>query len=469
MQEHLWHTTPSPARKGRFELSSPQIFAGSFALLILTGALLLHLLPGVCVGEPLSWLDSVFTSTSAVCVTGLIVTDTATRFTPLGQGIILVLIQLGGLGIITFTTVIILTLGRRLPLHHADLAQSAIDIAPSVDHRTLTRDIVRFTFGIELVGAIVLWALWIPRFGWKQALWHGVFHSVSAFCNAGFSTFSDSLTGFARSPAVLIVIMGLIVAGGIGFLTMEELVLSSRSRRRHRGYRLSLHSRLVLITTAALLVAGWALYTVFEWDITLREMPAWAKALNGLFMSVTCRTAGFNTVDYGMAADSTNFLTMILMQIGGSPGSTAGGFKTTTLALLVLMSVARLRGSANVNCFGRTVPAETTHRAVGLFMIVATVVVLSVFIFTISDLAHVPHPDVAGGFLTLAFETVSAFNTVGLSMGITPHLTPTGHWIAIVLMFVGRVGPLTAFAAMSRRRSRTERSFRYGYEDVVVG
>ena len=469
MHIHSWSSSSSHKQLPRREISSPQIFVGSFLLLILVGTAALKLLPGVCTNEPLNWLDALFTSTSAVCVTGLIVTDTATRFTTFGQGIILVLIQLGGLGIITFTTLVISSLGRRLPLHHAELAQSATEITPHVDPRRLTRQIVKFTLAIELLGAVALWAFWVPRFGWIGAIWHAVFHSISAFCNAGFSTFSDSLTGFATAPHVLAVIMLLIIAGGIGFLTMEEVNLWRKSRRKQRRVRISLHSRLVIITTAALILGGWILYTAFEWTITLGHLPTWARVVNGLFMSVTCRTAGFNSVDYGMAADSTNFLTMILMQIGGSPGSTAGGFKTTTLALLALMSWARLRGRDTVDCFGRTIPEETTQRAVGLFMAVSALVVIAVFVFTISDLAHVPHPAVEGGFLPLAFETVSAFNTVGLSMGMTPHLTSTGHWITIILMFLGRVGPLTVFSAMIRRRHQHGKSIRFGYEDVVVG
>lgn len=450
---------------GRF--SAPQLFLGSFLLLIALGTLGLKLLPGIYTGAPLGWLDALFTATSAVCVTGLIVVDTATFFTPAGQGFLLLLIQLGGLGMITFTTLIILALGRRLSLRQEKITAGSAEVAPHVDFQHLARSVVLFTFGIEAVGAAALYLLWIPEMGMDGALWPAVFHAVSAFCNAGFSTFTDSLIGFATAPYTLLVVMALIVLGGIGFLTIEELHLQQRARRERTPFRLSLHSRIVLATTAVLLVGGWILFTLFEWRVTLAGLPVWARPLNGLFMSVTARTAGFNTIDYGQAADSSNFLTILLMSIGGSPGSTAGGIKTTTVALIGLLAWARLQGLEMTSLWGRSVPEETVQRAVGLFVVAFGVVTVAIFAYTTTELGPISHG--GSGFMLYMFEAVSAFNTVGLSMGVTAELSTPGRWLTIVLMYLGRVGPLTFAAAIALRGRSAVRGFRYAYEDVVVG
>jgi trk system potassium uptake protein len=451
------------------QLTPPQLFVGSFALLVGVGTLGFRLLPGLYVGERLGWLDALFTATSAVCVTGLIVVDTATYFTLAGQLWILLLIQLGGLGMITFTTLIIIALGRRLSLRQEAISASTVEVAPQVDFRRLTRDVVRFTFLFEAVGALLLLALWTPRFGFAGALWPAVFHSISAFCNAGFSTFSDSLMGFQSSPFTLLVVMALIVLGGIGFLTLEELYLSWRAEREGRRFRISLHSRIVLATTAILIVGGWLLLTFLEWRLTLRHLAWWDRLVNGLFLSVTPRTAGFSTIDYAVASESTNFLTILLMAIGGSPGSTAGGLKTTTIALIGLLAWARFRGRTVTSLWSRSVPTETIQRAVGLFVVGFGVITLAILLFTVTEIGRVAHPAVGGSFLIHMFEATSAFNTVGLSMGATPELSPLGRVVAILLMFVGRVGPLTFAAAIALSQPTTRGEFRYAYEDVVVG
>ena len=465
---------PSAVREAEAwrRLSASQLLAGSFLGLILLGTLGFKALPGLYTGEALSWLDALFTATSAVCVTGLIVVDTATFFTTAGQAYVLVLIQLGGLGIITFTTLILSALGRRLSLRHEDIARSAAGPASDVDHRRLTRHVVVFTLAAEAVGAVALYALWVPDFGASGAVWPALFHAISAFCNAGFSTFSDSLVGFQARPVLLGVVMALIVVGGIGFLVLEELLLlwrASRASRAERRFRLSVHSRLVLATTAVLLLGGWALFTAFEWGVTLTEMPLGDKLVNGLFMSVTARTAGFNTVDYGAAASNTNFLTILLMSIGGSPGSTAGGIKTTTVALLGLLAWARLRGRDRVALWGRSVPEETLQRSVGLFVVAFGMVTAAIFVFTSTELSGAQRAGAAGEvtFLPFMFEAASAFNTVGLSMGVTADLSTAGRWTTILLMFVGRVGPLTFAAALARRLRHAP--FRYATEDVGIG
>jgi trk system potassium uptake protein len=450
-------------------ISPAQLFVGSFGFLILVGTIGLKTLPGLYIGEPLGWLDALFTATSAVCVTGLIVVDTATYFTVWGQAWILLLIQLGGLGMITFTTLIILALGRRLSLRQEVLSTGTADVTPHVDYRLLTRDVVRFTLIFEAAGALLLYTLWVPRFGWGGAVWHAVFHSISAFCNAGFSTFSDSLTGFQTSPVTLGVVMVLIVVGGLGFLTLEELYLRRKAESEGTRFRISLHSRIVLLTTAVLLVGGWMLFTALEWRLTLSEMPVWARPFNSLFMSVTARTAGFNTIDYDEAGGGTNFLTILLMSIGGSPGSTAGGLNTTTLALLVLLAWSRFRGREITSLWGRSVPEETVQRAVGLFTVGFVVVTLAILAYVVIEMGNVSHARAETGFLPHMFEAVSAFNTVGLSMGVTGELSTPGRWLTILLMYMGRVGPLTFAAAIALARPTSRGEFRYAYEDVVVG
>jgi trk system potassium uptake protein TrkH len=463
----LWTLERSRTGQLRRLLTPARLLLLSFLGLIAAGTLGLRWLPGLYLGEPLSWLDALFTATSAVCVTGLIVVDTATHFTMVGQAFILLLIQLGGLGILTFTTLVILALGRRLSLHHEAVTANTADVAPDVDFRRLVRNIVVFTFLFEAVGALLLFLVWIPRFPAGEAVWHALFQAVSAFCNAGFSTFSDSLMGFQGAPITLGVIMTLIVLGGLGFLTLEELHLRGR-KGEEASPRLSLHSRLALAVTAVLLVGGWAAFTTLEWGHTLAEMAGWEKLLNGLFMSVTARTAGFNTVDYAATADSTNFVTILLMSIGGSPGSTAGGIKTTTVAVIGLLAYARLRGHQVTSVQHRSIPEETVQRAVGLFVVGFLVVTGAILLYAIVQLEPVG-PGAQGGFLRHMFEAVSAFNTVGLSMGVTGELAGPGKLLTIFLMYVGRVGPLTFASAIALRGPSVRGEFRYAYEDVIIG
>ena len=424
-------------------------------------------LPGLYAGPGLTFLDALFTATSAVCVTGLIVVDTATYFTTAGQAFILLLIQLGGLGILTFTTLVILALGRRLSLHQEAISAGTAEVAPDVDFRQLVRNVVRFTLAFEAVGALFLFVVFLPRFPSARAAWHAVFQAISAFCNAGFSTFSDSLMGFQGSSVTLTTIMVLIVLGGIGFLTLEELHLRWR-RPETRRMRLSLHSRLALSVTAVLIVAGWMAFAALEWTNTLDGMSTWDRLLNALFMSVTPRTAGFNTVDYGATAGSTNFLTILLMSVGGSPGSAAGGLKTTTVAVIGLLAFARLRAHQVTSVQSRTIPEETVQRAVGLFVVGFVVVTVAILVYAVVQLEPAG-PEDAGGFLAYMFEAVSAFNTVGLSMGVTGGLTEPGRWTTILLMYLGRVGPLTFAAAIALDRPTLAGEFRYAYEDVIIG
>lgn len=448
-------------------LTPSQMFVLSFLLLILLGAAGFLGLPGLYTGQPLSWLDALFTSTSAVCVTGLSVIDVSSRLTFRGQAYLLVLIQLGGLGMLTLASMILASLGGRLSLRAESITVNSVQNGAYASARRMVVDVVRFTIVIEAFGALLLYAFWLPEMGHQAALWSGVFHSISAFCNAGFSTFSDSLIQHRESPAVSLTITSLIVLGGIGFLTMEELYQywSRRSRKKLQHRRpVSIHTKLVILTSATLTLVGWVFFAVLEWDNTLGALSVSDKLHNSLFMSVTPRTAGFNMIDYTQATDSTNFLTILLMMIGGSPGSTAGGMKTTTFALLGLIAWSRLRGHGTTAFVNRSIPDETLQRAVGLFVLATGVVVFGILLLTTTESSATA----LAPFLAYAFEVVSAFNTVGLSMNLTTEISPLGRWLLILLMFLGRVGPLALVAAFIVRRSVNSK-IRYAYEDVIVG
>ena len=437
---------------------------GSFVLLIVAGTIGLKCLPGLTTDEPLPWTDALFTVTSAVCVTGLIVVDTATYFTPVGQAFLLGLIQLGGLGMLTLTNVLIRMLGFRLSLRGQAVHDVDHQIAPSISVRRLAIDVLWFTLFVEGCGAVALWLAWGARWSWVDGVWPAVFHSVSAFCNAGFSTRSDSLVSMADHPLVLAIISALIIVGGIGFLVLEELFAAvfRRGRRLARGF--SLHTRMVLVTTLVLLLVPWPMFAFFESDHTLSEGSVTQVATGALFMSVTARTAGFNTIDYAEASNSANFLTILLMVVGGAPGSTAGGMKVTTLAVVAAMAVARMRGRSTVIFANRSIPEATVQTAAGLVVMSTALTVGGVFALSVTEGTTTD----GGGFLALLFETVSAINTVGLSMNYTSTLSPAGRWVLVAVMFLGRVGPLTFASALVGPRS-VQRPYRLAYENVGIG
>ena len=447
-------------------LHATQLFLLSFAGLIAVGTVGFLVLPGLYTGRGLGLVDALFTATSAVCVTGLIVVDTATYFTPLGQAWIALLIQLGGLGVLTFTTLVIGLLGRRASLGATEAAGGHASALPHLDPGQLVRYVLAATLVLEAAGAVGLWWTWKGDFGATGALWPAAFHAISAFCNAGFSIFSDSLEGFAGRPSVVGIVSILVILGGLGFIVLADLW----ARWGRPGVRrFSTHSRLVLVSTAVLLGGATALFLGFEVPHTLRELGWVDRLTNAWFMAVTPRTAGFNTVDYDAVSNPALFLTVLLMIVGGSPGSTAGGIKTTTLALLALAFVQRLRGREHVSLGGRTVPRETIQRAAGLT--VGGLVLLGGAVLVLTMVEH------AGGagatdrvdFLRLVFEAHSAFGTVGLSMGVTDTLPAAGRLVVVVLMYLGRVGPLAVASAMAVAVGRRKTEFRYAREDVVIG
>ncbi len=450
-----------------------QLFVGSFLLIIAIGTLGLKLIPGMFRNQPMDWLDALFTITSAVCVTGLAVENTAQTFTIQGQAWILLCIQLGGLGVIVLSSFIILALGGRMGVRSEMLVSSATDVAPKIKPQKFVRDVVIFTLTIEAIGAILLYILWRP---WQanhgmplgESIWHAVFQSVSAFCNAGFSTYTNNLVDYRHSGASLLVLSALIILGGFGFLAMEEFYRRLRNPSVVR--RLSLNTRIGLVTMIVLLLVGWVVLGALEWSnpATLGDasLDKSDRIINALFMSVTARTAGFNTIDYEQAYASSNFFTMILMAIGGAPGSTAGGVKTTTAALVFLLLVSRLRMQSDVIAGGRTIPPETMRNALLIVLCSLVITLTATFlILAFESSSVIARKDY---FLSVLFECISAFNTVGLSMNLTAELNDPSRAIVIFLMFVGRVGPLSLLAAIAfAQHSKTR--FRYAREDVVVG
>jgi trk system potassium uptake protein TrkH len=446
---------PRSRRRG---WSPPQLIVLSFAAAIAVGTVLLRLPVAHAPHASIGWLDALFTATSAVCVTGLVVVDTGRDFNLLGQAVVLVLIQMGGLGILTVGTLLALLTGRRLRFRERLNLQTQLSALQVGGVVRLVRRIVAVVLAVELAGALLLYPRMSAGADRGAGAWQAVFHAVSAFNNAGFSLHADSLSRYVDDLVVNVVVLALVALGGLGFVVMVNLIARYWQAQRTP---LSLHTRLAISTTAVLIAAGTVLVLALEWanPRTLGALPWPARLLAALFQSITPRTAGFNTLDYTQMDQATLVVTMLLMFIGGNPGSTAGGIKTITFFVLVGSAWSLSRGRGELQVFGRRIPVETAGRAgvitlMGLMLVGTSVTLLSI---TESGLALLP----------LAFETFSAFGTVGLSMGITPDLSLPGKLIVVMLMFVGRLGPLTLGLALVE--APPERRLEYPAEDVVVG
>jgi trk system potassium uptake protein TrkH len=439
-------------------LGATEAFVFSFAVAILLGALAL-MLPSSTSSGDISFIDALFTSTSAVCVTGLTVLDTATAFTRSGQFIIMCLIQLGGLGIMSFSIILLILSGRRMSLRDKMILQDAFVPAPIVEVPSLVRRLFLSTFAIEGLGALALY-LFAP----DRTLFSAVFHSVSAFCNAGFALKSTNFMSYRYNAGFCLTVCCLIVLGGLGFFT--HIDLARRLGRRSRGL-LSVHSRLVLIVTVALIAVGAFGFYVFEAGNALAGDDVSGVFLASVFQSVTARTAGFNTVDFGHLANATLFWIILLMFIGASPGSTGGGIKTSTFGILLAMARSRYRGEEGVSVFKRTVPDETVSKALFILILAFVLITLATLALAASETGDEPYLRSETRFIDVMFEVVSAFGTVGLSTGITQRLSGLGKFILVLVMFVGRVGPLSIAALVGQRRGTAR--YRYAEENVMVG
>lgn len=438
-------------KKKRLTVSPPLAISGSFLLLIIIGTLLLKL--PFATTSPISWTDALFTATSATTVTGLSVFNPGTVLTGFGELVLLVLIQCGGIGLMTFAVAILILFRRKIGL------QSRIYLQESLTQNTvggivkLVKLILTFALTVEAAATVLLTIYWIPKFGFKDALNYSVFHVVSAFNNAGFSLFSDNLMSFAGDPIVNILISALFIIGGIGFTVVIDVY------QKKSFHRWTLHTKLMISGT--LIINALAMVIIFALEYgnpgTLGNLSLPDKLLASYFSAVTPRTAGFNTLNYGEFEDPTLLFTMLLMFIGGGSASTASGIKLTTFIVVILATVSFLRSQREPEIFGRSIRLETILRSLAITTISVLLVVFFLFLLTVTE--KIP-------FLPLAFEVVSAFGTVGLSMGITGDLSSLGEILLSLVMFTGRIGPLTLFFILMKPRKE---HYRYPYDQVFTG
>lgn len=447
-------------RKRPKNLSATKVIAATFAVIILLGTLLLNLPAASRSGVAVGFLPALFTATSATCVTGLSLFDTWSQWSGFGQIVLLCLIQIGGLGFMSAATMVVFLLHRRIGLKQRLVMAQALSVGDINGIVRLQKMVLRGSFLIEGIGAVILFLRFLPEYGWIQALKWGVFHSVSAFCNAGFDIFGSlnpgsSVMEFQSDPVVLLTLMALIVVGGLGFLVWEEVL----QKKRFRNF--SVYTRLVLVTTLGLIVSAWVLTCVLEWNnpATLGSLPLGEKLLNGLFQSVTLRTAGFASVDQGALTDAGKAVAMVYMLIGGSSGSTAGGLKTVTFIVLVLFLASRARGRSRVCVFRRTIPQGQVLDAMTIaFTMVCLALLGGICISATSPVA----------FTDALYEAVSALGTVGLTAGATGSLGVVSQILIIIYMYFGRVGILTISMGFLVGNKAEER-FQYAETNLLIG
>jgi len=441
-------------------LSAMKIIAIAFVCIILLGAALLTLPAASRSGVSCGFRPALFTAASATCVTGLVLYDTYTQWSGFGQAVIISMIQIGGLGFMSAATLFVFLLRKRIGLKQRLVMAQALSVGDMDGIVRLQKTVLKGSFAVEGIGAAVLFLRFLPKFGFRQALKWSVFHSISAFCNAGFDIFGcinpgSSLMEFQSDPVVLLTLGALVVIGGLGFLVWQD-VAQNRSFRK-----CSVYTRLVLVTTLGLIVLGWAVICLLEWNNpgTLGGMSAGDKLLNGLFQSVTLRTAGFAAIDQALLTDSCKGASMVLMLIGGSSGSTAGGLKTVTFIVLALFLAARARGRSTVCVYKRTIPQSQVLDAMTIaFIMIGLSVFGGVFISATSSV----------GFTDALYEAVSALATVGLTAGVTGDLSVPAQFLIILYMYFGRVGVLTISMGFLAG-DRAEERFRYAQTNLLIG
>ena len=433
----------------------------AYMLGIFIGSILLWL--PISTKKDISFIDAVFTSTSALCVTGLTVQDTGQCFTLFGQWIILLLIQLGGIGILTFSGFIIRMVSGRLGFEAKSWVEESLlqNHTPNIYY--FLKKVLIFITLAELIGAFLLFFVFQAQYPWYQSIFLALFHSISAFCNAGFSLFSSNLEAYRGYWFINLVIMLLIILGGIGFVVVEDI----RGCLKDRSHGLSFHTKIVLVTTGILILMGAVVMFFLEFSHSFQSLSCSEMILSSFFQSVSCRTAGFNTVAIGQLTSATLFVFILLMFIGGSPGSMAGGIKTTSFALLLAQIVSRLRARSLPELFHRTVSAKDMDRVFTLLTVTSMLVLFSVFVLLISESNTTYLKQCKEPFLTIVFEVVSAVGTVGLSMGLTPELSVFGKWLISLLMLIGRIGPLTL--AIFLMSIQPELEYQYPGEEVMIG
>jgi trk system potassium uptake protein TrkH len=438
-------------KKKRFIIPPPLVIAGSFLFLITLGTVLLKL--PFATTTPISWTDALFVATSATTVTGLSVFDPGTTLTLFGELVLLVLIQCGGIGIMTFAVALLIILGKKVGLQNRIYLQESFNYSSVGGIVKLVKMILIFVLSVQSVATVILTLHWIPDFGLQDAFYMSIFHVISAFNNAGFSLFPDNLMSFVGDPIVNLVLSSLFILGGLGFTVVIDL----HQKKSFREW--SLHTKLMIAGTILMNVFATLIVFALEFNNakTIGDLPMYEKIMVSYFSGVTPRTAGFNMLDYGVMEDPTLFFTMILMFIGAGSASTASGIKLTTFIVVILATMAFLRSRGEPEIFGRSIRLETVIRSLAITTIGTLLVVSFIFLLTITE--KLP-------FLPLAFEVVSAFGTVGLSMGITGQLSDLGEVLISVVMFVGRIGPLTLFFILMKPKKV---NYRYPYDQVFTG
>lgn len=441
----------------KYKFSEVQILAIGFVILIFTGGTILSLPISSANGEYTPFLDALFTATSASCVTGLVTLDTGTHWNLFGQVIIMMLIEIGGLGFMSFATFISVLLGRRITLKNRLVVQESMNAFNIQGLVKMVKYVMAFTFAIQGFGALLLSTQLVPEFGISKGIFYSIFHSVSTFCNAGFDLFGNfnSLTGYSDNSIILLTISALIAIGGLGFTVLLE-IYNFKSVKK-----LSLHTKAVLLITTILIVGGTLAILILEFNNpeTLGPMGMKDKVVNSVMSSISPRTAGVNSISIPGMTTASLFLTIILMFIGGSPGSTAGGLKTTTFGIIICTLISVIRGREDVELFKRRFPKSLVYKAVSLLLLGSGLVLTVTMILTITE----PGED----FISLLYEATSAFGTVGLTTGVTQRLSSIGKIIIIVTMYLGRVGPLTVALAFASRNKKSK--FRYPEGKILIG
>ncbi len=438
-----------------------QIIAIGFATIILLGALLLRLPIATIDRVKTPFIDCVFTSTSAACVTGLITLDTGTYWSYFGKTVILSLIQIGGLGFMSFATLLSLIIGKKITLKERLIIRESFNSTSLQGIVKLVRYILVFTFSIELLGALLLSFEFVPEFGIFKGMYYSIFHAISAFCNAGFDLMGgyNSVTAYSDNTLVILTLSSLIIIGGLGFYTWNDIFNYKQTKR------LTLQTKLVITVSAGLILFGFIMLIIFEVSNpeTLKPMSVKGKLLSALFASVSPRTAGFNSIDLTQMTMASTFLTIVLMFIGGSPGSTAGGIKTSTAGVLFMTIISVINGREDTEIFKRKINKETVYKSL------AVVVIALGLIFTTTILLSITERASGAPFEHYLFEVTSAFGTVGLTLGLTQKLTVIGKVILAITMYAGRVGPLTLVVAIYIRKSKRGNSIKYPEDKILVG
>lgn len=426
----------------RLKLQPAQVVLLSFAGWILLGALVLMLPVSYQAGKSIGFVDALFMSTSATCVTGLATISLVDDLSIFGQMTLLVLLQVGGLGIMTLSSSLAVMMGRNLQMREQVMMQDVLDTSSSEELLNLVVNVIQYTFTIEFIGALLLSiGFYSEGFEIGQSMYYGFYHSISAFCNAGFALWNNNLEDFKFAPLIHMTIAFLIILGGIGFTVLKDVQQLIKSKRSFKN--LTVHTKIVLTTNTMLLALGTIYFFFGEFLHVFQDYSIWEKFQLAFFQSTTARTAGFNTINISAMQSHCIYVMILLMFIGASPGSTGGGVKTTTFAVLLQSVTATLKGKQDVEFFERTVPAQTVVKSIAIFIICLIVVSIGVLVLVRVE------PDKS--FLSLLFEVVSGFGTVGLSMGVTPFLTVAGKLCITVMMYLGRVGPLTLVLAVGSR------------------